>query len=682
MDPHHDHAHHQMNGHKEQSTLHMDHAEHHDHHDMGNMHAGHDHSSMINDYKKRFYVVLVLTVPVMLLSKMIQHWLGLSFSFPGDQSILLGLSTIIYFYGGWPFLTGASHELKARNPGMMTLVGFAITVAYVYSVAVLFGLQGMDFFWELATLILIMLLGHWIEMSAVAGAGRELELLVKLMPAEAHLIKGDVVREVPTDSLQPGDIILVKPGEKIAADGIVSEGASYINESMLTGESRPVQKSAGDKVIAGAINGNSAFQVKVTHNSADSYLSQVIKLVNDAQQAKSGTQLLADKAARWLTVIAIGAGILTFLVWWLTGSSLAFAMERMVTVIVICCPHALGLAVPLVVARSTTIAAQHGLLIKDRTAFENSRKIDTLVFDKTGTLTVGKFEVTAMESFDSNYSKEQLLMLAAAVEQQSEHPIATGILTKASELQLQVPAASDVQALAGNGIQAKVGNDTVLVASPVYAREHFRAPVVNIDGTGTLSYVVINDKPAGYLLLSDELRPESAGAVQQLRQEGITTVLLTGDNKKVADAVGQKLQLDKVVAEVLPHEKLEQIKTLQQEGRYVAMTGDGINDAPALAQANIGIAVGSGSDIAAETAGIVLVNSNPADIVSLIKFGKATYRKMMQNLAWATGYNLIAMPLAAGILAPWGVILSPAIGAVLMTVSTVVVAINAKLLKL
>lgn len=685
MDPHQHHGHHQAHGHAEPEHGHM-------HHDMPQgqhamhgthgMHGGHDHAGMINDFKKRFYVVLVLTAPVMLLSKMIQHWLGVELSFPGDQYVLLGLSTIIYFYGGWPFLTGAKDELAARNPGMMTLVGFAITVAYIYSVAVLFGLQGMDFFWELATLILIMLLGHWIEMSAVAGAGRELELLVKLMPAEAHLVRGDRVEDVATGSLQPGDIILVKPGEKIAADGVVAEGSSYVNESMLTGESKPVQKSAGDKVIAGAINGNSAFRVKVTHNSAESYLSQVIKLVNDAQQAKSGTQLLADKAARWLTVIAIAAGILTFLVWWLTGSSLAFAMERMVTVIVICCPHALGLAVPLVVARSTTIAAQHGLLIKDRTAFENSRKIDTLVFDKTGTLTVGKFEVTDMGTFGDGYTKEQVLSLAAAAEQQSEHPIATGIMARAKELQLRPPAATDVQALAGKGIQAKVGNDEVLVASPVYAQEHYHAPAVDTDGTGTLSYVIINGQPAGYLLLSDELRPESAGAVQQLRQEGISTVLLTGDNRKVAGAVGQKLQLDKVIAEVLPHQKLEQVKALQQEGRYVAMTGDGINDAPALAQANIGIAVGSGSDIAAETAGIVLVNSNPADIVSLIQFGKATYRKMIQNLAWATGYNLVAMPLAAGVLAPWGVILSPAVGAVLMTVSTVVVAINAKLLKL
>ncbi|MBV8251224.1 MAG: cadmium-translocating P-type ATPase [Chitinophaga sp.] len=656
----------------------MDHSSHAGH----GAHGGHDHQAMINDFKKRFYVVLVLTVPVMLLSHMIQQWLGLQIDFPGGNYVLFGLSTIIFFYGGWPFLIGWAQEMKQRNPGMMTLIGFAITVAFVYSVATLFGLKGMDFFWELATLILIMLLGHWIEMSAVAGAGRELELLVKLMPAEAHLVKGNEILEVKTDSLKPNDIILVKPGEKIAADGVVREGSSYVNESMLTGESKPVEKKAGDKVIAGSINGNGAIHITVSHDSAGSYLSQVIKLVNDAQQAKSGTQLLADKAARWLTLLAIVAGVATFLIWWLTGSSLAFAMERMVTVIVICCPHALGLAIPLVVARSTTIAAQHGLLIKNRTAFENARKIDTLVFDKTGTLTVGKFEVTVMESYMPDRSKEDILALAAAAEQQSEHPIATGIIAKANELNLQIPTASEVQALSGKGVQATVAQDTVLVASPAYARDHFQLPPVQTDDTGTLSYVIINEQLAGYLLLSDQIRPESAAAVQSLKADHITTVLLTGDNRKVAAVVGEQLHLDKVIAEVLPHQKLEAIKTLQLEGRYVAMTGDGINDAPALAQADIGIAVGSGSDIAAETAGIVLVNSNPADIVSLIRFGKATYRKMVQNLAWATGYNLIAMPLAAGILAPWGIILSPAAGAVLMTVSTVVVAINAKLLKL
>ncbi|MBC9933446.1 copper-translocating P-type ATPase [Chitinophaga qingshengii] len=693
MHMHMDHDHHDREpeyhgqGHTEHAehTSHKEQPSHHEHQEHAGHggHAGHDHQAMIRDFRQRFYVVLVLTIPVMLLSKMIQHWLGWQISFPGDNYVLCALSTVIFFYGGWPFLSGWWSEMKMRNPGMMTLIGFAITVAFIYSVATLFGLQGMDFFWELATLILIMLLGHWIEMKSVAGASRELELLVQLMPSEAHLVEGGNIREVKTDSLQPGNIVLIKPGEKVAADGTVTEGNSYLNESMLTGESKPVKKNIGDRVIAGSLNGNQALHIKVSHNAASSYLSQVIKLVNDAQQAKSGTQLLADKAARWLTLIAITAGIATFAYWRIDGQSISFAMERMVTVIVICCPHALGLAVPLVVARSTTVAAKNGLLIKNRTAFENARKVTTLVFDKTGTLTVGKFQVVTLESLDSRYNQQEILSLAAAVEQQSEHPIATGIVDKARSENIQIPAASDMQAMAGKGISATINGKTVQVVSPAYVKEQFpQQPAVTQQDTGTLSFVIVDGQPAGYIVLADEIRPESLPAIQALKKENIASVLLTGDNKKVAAAVAQQLQLDNYIAEVLPHQKLEEIKKLQAAGQYVAMTGDGINDAPALAQADIGIAIGSGSDIAAETAGIVLVNSNPQDIVSLIRFGKATYRKMVQNLAWATGYNVITMPLAAGVLYHWGVLLSPAAGAVLMTVSTVIVAINARLLKL
>ncbi|SKA42966.1 Cu2+-exporting ATPase [Chitinophaga eiseniae] len=688
MHMHMDHDHHDREPQADAHTGHVhDHTDHsrHDHsgHTGHGGHAGHDHQAMIRDFRQRFYVVLVLTIPVMLLSKMIQHWMGLNISFPGDNYLLCTLSAVIFLYGGWPFLSGWWSEMRMRNPGMMTLIGFAITVAFVYSVATLFGLQGMDFFWELATLILIMLLGHWIEMKSVAGASRELEMLVQLMPAEAHLVEGGNIREVKTDSLQPGNMVLIKPGEKVAADGIVTEGSSYLNESMLTGESKPVKKSTGDRVIAGSINGNQALHIKVSHNAAASYLSQVIKLVNDAQQAKSNTQLLADKAARWLTIIAIVAGIATFAYWRIDGQSISFAMERMVTVIVICCPHALGLAVPLVVARSTTVAAKNGLLIKNRTAFENARKITTLVFDKTGTLTVGKFQVVQLETLDNRYSQQEILTLAAAVEQQSEHPIATGIVERARTEGLQIPAASDMQALAGKGISATVNGKKVQVVSPAYVKEQFpQQSTIGQTDTGTLSFVVVDGQPAGYIVLADEIRPESLPAIQALKKEHIASVLLTGDNKKVAAAVAQQLQLDNYIAEVLPHQKLEEIKKLQDAGQFVAMTGDGINDAPALAQADIGIAIGSGSDIAAETAGIVLVNSNPQDIVSLVRFGKATYRKMIQNLAWATGYNVITMPLAAGVLYHWGVLLSPAAGAVLMTVSTVIVAINARLLKL
>jgi len=573
--------------------------------------------------------------------------------------------------------------LRAKNPGMMTLVGFAISVAYIYSVATVFGLKGMDFFWELATLILIMLLGHWIEMKSVAGASRELELLVQLMPDDAHLVHGEHILDVKTETLKGGDIILIKPGEKIAADGIITEGNSYLNESMLTGESKPVEKGKGDSVIAGSINGNGAIKVAVSHGTKDSYLSQVIKLVQDAQKSKSKTQLIADRAARWLTLIAIAAGITTFLVWYLSGKDLAFSIERMVTVIVICCPHALGLAVPLVVAKSTALSAKHGLLIKNRTAFENARKITTLVFDKTGTLTIGKFEVSKIITTSEELSEKELLRYTAALEQNSEHPIATGIIQKANDLSIQITAAENFNAITGKGIEATFEGKDIKVVSPGYLSDKRIAIPDNFqaDATETVVFVLVNSKLAGYISLSDQIRPESAEAIQTLHQINIKSVLLTGDNRKVAETVAGKLGMDSFFAEVLPHQKLDKIKELQDKGEFVAMTGDGVNDAPALAQADVGIAVGSGSDIAAETAGIILVNSNPRDVVSLIQFGKATYRKMIQNLIWATGYNIVALPLAAGVLYKLGILLSPAAGAVLMSVSTVVVAINASLLR-
>jgi Cu2+-exporting ATPase len=645
---------------------------------------GHNHHAMmIADFKKRFYTVLLLTIPIMLLSAMIQRFMGVNWQFAGSSYILFALSSIVFIYGGWPFLTGLMSEVKDKNPGMLFLIGFAITVAYGYSVAIVFGLKGMDFFWELDTLILIMLLGHWIEMKSVMGASNELELLVQLMPAEAHLVMPDRIHDVKTDTLKENDIILVKPGEKVAADGIILEGESYLNESMLTGESKPVQKTKGDKVIAGAINGNGSFKVTVSHAAKDSYLSQVVKLVDDAQKSKSKTQLLANTAAQWLTVIALITGIATFLYWYLTGQPLSFAMERMVTVIVICCPHALGLAVPLVVAKSTTLSAKHGLLIKNRTSFENARKITTVVFDKTGTLTVGKFEVSKIITLQKGIDENEIIRLASALEQNSEHPIATGILQKAKKLSLTIPPTENFNALTGKGVEAMVEGKKILVVSPGYLKEK----KINLpddfttNDTETIVFVLISDELAGYITLSDEIRPESAEAIKTLKQEGIKSILLTGDNTKVAASVSKTLGMDRFIAEVLPHQKLEKIKELQKNGGFVSMTGDGVNDAPALAQADIGIAVGSGSDIAAETAGIVLVNSNPKDIVSLILFGKATYRKMIQNLAWATGYNIIALPLAAGVLYNQGILLSPAVGAVLMTVSTVVVAINASLLK-
>ncbi len=666
-----------MQGHAAHEGM-KEHGPHGDHGQGGHAH----HAGMIDEFKRRFYVVLVLTVPIMALSPMIQHWLNVDWAFAGSGYVLLILSSIVYFYGGSPFLKGLMSEVKSRSLGMMTLVGVAITVAYVYSVAIVFGLEGMDFFWELATLILIMLLGHWIEMQSIMGASKELELLVQLMPSEAHLIDGAQTRDVKTDSLKKDDLILIKPGEKIAADGVIVNGKSYLNESMLTGESKPVEKEKGDQVIAGSINGEGSLEVQVSHSTKDSYLSQVIQLVQDAQNSKSKTQLLADEAAKWLTIIALVAGTATFIVWLALGKDLAFAMERMVTVIVICCPHALGLAVPLVVAHSTAISAKSGLLIKNRTAFENSRKITTLVFDKTGTLTRGEFNVVRYDSLDTKYQKEDILKLAGALEQNSEHPIATGITRKAKELNMSLPPMKDFKSITGKGIKAIIDNQPVMVVSPGYLKENnLQTTVEDSSKAETIVYVIVNNKIAGYVALADEIRPESANAIETLHRQNIKTLLLTGDNKEVAKSVSNSLKMDGFIAEVLPHQKLEKIKELQGKGEFVAMTGDGVNDAPALAQANIGIAVGSGSDIAAETAGIVLVNSNPRDVANLIVFGKATYRKMIQNLIWATGYNVVALPLAAGVLYQAGIMLSPAMGAVLMSVSTVVVAINARLLK-
>jgi len=522
-----------------------------------NDHGHHQHGGMIADFKKRFIVVFILTLPIMLLSEMIQHWLNIDVRFAGSQYLLLLLSSVVFFYGGWPFLRGWFDEMKVWNPGMMTLIGFAISVAYVYSAATVLGLKGMDFFWELSTLILIMLLGHWIEMRSIAGASKELELLVQLLPSDAHLVHGNHIMDVKTDSLKANDLILIKPGEKIAADGIVTEGESYLNESLLTGESEPVEKKVGDKVIAGAINGNGSVKVKVTHGTKDSYLAQVIKLVQDAQKSKSKTQLLADSAARWLTLIAIAAGIATFLVWYFSGKDIAFAMERMVTVIVICCPHALGLAVPLVVAKSTALSARNGLLIKNRLAFENARKITTLVFDKTGTLTVGKFEVSRIVPFQDGIEQRELIRLASALEQNSEHPIAAGIVQKAREVSITIPAAERFRAITGQGAEAIVDGKEIGVVSPGYLKAHNILVPENFlqEADETAVFVLIDNKLTGYIGLADAIRPESFGAIQTLRNNHIKSVLLTGDNKRVAESVSKKLGIDQFYSEVLPHQK-------------------------------------------------------------------------------------------------------------------------------
>ncbi|WP_293691120.1 heavy metal translocating P-type ATPase, partial [Spirosoma sp. 48-14] len=543
-------------------------------------------------------------------------------------------------------------------------------------------LSGMDFFFELATLIDIMLLGHYFEMKSVAGASHSLELIVQMLPSDAHKVNGDTISDVNVTSLAIGDVVLVRPGERIPTDGEVVEGDSAVNESMLTGESVPVQKALRDTVIAGAVNGEGSLKIKVTHRGEDSYLNKVVKLVEEAQNAKSQTQTLADRAAGWLTIVSLSVGLITLVTWLWLGKDVAFAVERMVTVMVTACPHALGVAIPLVVAISTAISAQKGLLIRNRTAFEEARKITAMVFDKTGTLTEGEFGVTRVKVLSADMDETTLLGMTAALEQQSQHPIAQGIVREAQKRKLDLPSISNFQSITGKGVTATVNGKSVVVVSPGYLKEkEIKLPP---DATGsdaeTVIFVLINDQLMGYVALADRIRDDSKEAVRRLQESGIKVYMATGDNQKVADTVAKELGLDGVFAEVLPDEKVTIVKDLQAKGQFVAMTGDGVNDAPALAQANVGIAVGSGTDVAAETADIILVNSKPTDITNLVDFGKATYRKMIQNLFWATGYNVIAVPLAAGVLYP-NFVLSPALGAVLMSASTVIVALNAQLLK-
>ncbi|HNP94365.1 MAG TPA: copper-translocating P-type ATPase [Cyclobacteriaceae bacterium] len=691
--------HHSKMSHSQEDHSKMDHSDHvnHDHskmdhskmkhHDHGSIPMGmpgHDHHKMmIEDFKKRFWIALVLTAPILIFSPMIQGFFGYEWLLPGNAYILFGLSTFVYFYGGWPFLKGLRDELSSGSPGMMTLISMAISVAYFYSSATVFGLRGMDFFWELATLIDIMLLGHWLEMKSVLGASKALQLLVSMMPSEAHRLNGDSVEDVRLEDLQKDDVILIKPGEKVPADGMIIEGESYLNESMLTGESKPVKKSRDSKVIGGSLNGNGSLKVKVQHTGKDSYLNKVINLVQEAQKSKSRMQNLSDRAAKWLTYIALTIGFSTLATWLFLGFPFVYALERMVTVMVIACPHALGLAIPLVVAISTAVSAQNGLLIRNRTAFEESRKISTLVFDKTGTLTKGDFGVTRVETMDKQIRVDELLRLSSALELSSEHPIAVGIMKKVKEKNISVPKQQNFNSITGKGVEATVEGKDVKVVSPGYLKDkNISIPESAYSNTAdTVVFVLINNWLAGYIALADEIRPESAKAIEIFKKNKIRVMMATGDNEKVAKAVSDQLGLDGYYAEVLPHQKVEIVKELQSKGEFVAMTGDGVNDAPALAQANVGIAVGSGTDVAAETADIILVNSNPQDIANLILFGKATYNKMIQNLVWATGYNTFAIPLAAGVFYSTGFVLGPAVGAVFMSLSTIIVAINAQLLK-
>ncbi|MBE7476898.1 MAG: cadmium-translocating P-type ATPase [Ignavibacteriales bacterium] len=665
--------------HTEHNHHKVEHQQHSSHSQSGHdKHAGHN----VADFWKRFIVCLIVSIPVLALSHMIQQWLGFELSFPGDKYVLAFLSTFIFIYGGFPFLKGLYDEVKDKAIGMMTLIGVAISVAWIYSVTITFGLQGMDFYWEMATLIDIMLIGHYFEMKSVMGASRSLELLVKMMPSTAHHIMGENIHDMPVSNLQIGDMVMVKPGEKVPVDGIVAEGESYVDESMLTGESKPVKKEKDVKVIGGAINGNGSLIIKVISTGKDSYLNKVVKLVEDAQKIKSKTQNFADRAAKVLTFVALGGGVITLVVWLLLDFPFVFALERMVTVMVISCPHALGLAVPLVVAISTSISARKGLLIRNRTAFENARLISTIIFDKTGTLTKGSHELQEVKVLNPKFDERELLRLAAGIEQHSEHYIAAGLIRKVKELNIKIPKSENFNYLPGKGLEGIVEEKEIKVVGPNYLKEqNIGLSEMNDEFIGTVVYVLIDNQVSGYFIFSDQIRETAFEAIQILKEVGIKNLLLTGDNEKVAKKVSTELKMDGYLANVLPHEKLEKVKELQQKGEYVAMTGDGVNDAPALAQADVGIAVGSGTDVAAETADIILVNSDPKDIASLILFGKATYNKMIQNLWWAAGYNIVAIPLAAGVLFKWDILLSPAIGAVLMSLSTIVVAINAQLLK-
>jgi Cu2+-exporting ATPase len=664
----------------------------HDPHSGHDAHGGHDahagHSPEM--FRDRFWLSFVLTLPVVFWSDHVQELLGYDAPvFSGSEWIAPVLGTVVFLYGGLVFLRGAAHELSARLPGMMTLISLAITVAFVFSWVVELGLiDAGALWWELATLVAIMLLGHWIEMRSISQARGALGELAKLLPDTATRVTDRGEETVPVNELRDGDIVLVRPGESVPADGVVRKGESDLNESMITGESRPVKKTEGDEVIAATINGEGALRVEVTGTGENTKLSGIMRLVAEAQQSKSRAQHLADRAAQILTAVAIVAGVLTLTVWQMLGAPIDFSIVRVVTVLVIACPHALGLAVPLVVAISTTLGARNGLLVRDRRGLEEARNLDTVVFDKTGTLTLGEFRVVEM-GLANGTSEEEALRIAAAVEAGSEHPIARGIVKTAEDRRIEVPAADGFRAITGKGVAASVdgadyrmGGPALLMAEGARVSEPLRSAAEAAARRGQAAiYLLRSGEALAVFAVADAIREESRQAIRALHDRGIEVAMLTGDARAVADAVAEELGIDTVFADVLPDDKASKIRELQAQGKKVAMVGDGVNDAPALATADIGIAIGAGTDVAVEAGHIVLVRSDPRDIPRIVTLSRATYRKMVQNLWWAAGYNIVAIPLAAGVLAAWGVLLTPAAGAVLMSASTVIVAINAQLLK-
>jgi Cu2+-exporting ATPase len=646
-------------------------------------HAGHS----VEMFRSRFWLSLLLSIPVVLYSPMVQEWLRFSMPvFPGSELIPPVLGTIIFLYGGTVFLKGGLDEIRLRTPGMMLLISLAITVAFIASAATTFGLFDLDFWWELALLVTIMLFGHWQEMRAIGQAQGALGALAALLPDEAERVTERGVETVPLASLRAGDVVLVRPGSRVPADGAIVDGAAELDESMITGESRPVDKGVGDRVVAGTVVAGSAIRVRVEAVGAETALAGIQRLVEAAQTSRSRAQALADRFAGLLFYVAIAAGLLTFLVWNLLDRP-DDAVTRAVTVLIISCPHALGLAIPLVIAISTAISARQGILVKDRLALERMREVTTVLFDKTGTLTRGEHVVTGVAAADGD--ADSLLALAAAVEADSEHPLARAIVRRAEETGLALPRASAFRAIAGRGVEATVEGRDVAIGGPNMLRERgLTVPAALSEQTAAWAergaavlHVVRDGQIVGALALEDEVRPEAAEAVSALRARGVRVVMITGDARPVAEAVARDLGIDEVFAEVLPADKDSAVATLQQRGERVAMVGDGVNDAPALARADVGIAIGAGTDVAIESAGVVLASSDPRAVVSVFKLSHASYRKMVQNLAWAAGYNVVAIPLAAGILAPIGFVLPPAVGAILMSVSTLVVALNAQLLR-
>ena len=690
-------AHGQMN----HGDMHMSHGDmsHIDMHhgDMSHMDMDHGggHMMHMGNLKQKFWVSLIVMIPVLLLSQFMGmniHLgaLQLPIVFPGSDWLVLILSSFLFFYGGWPFLTGAKSELQQRQPAMMTLIAMGITVAYGYSLYAFvmnhfIAPNGMvmDFFWELATLIVIMLLGHWIEMNAVMAAGNAVEKLAALLPSQAHVVHGDHVMDMPLAEVQVGTRLRVLAGEQMPADGQIVSGSSSVNESLVTGEAKAIHKAEGDRVIGGSVNGDGVIEIKVTGTGESGYLSQVMKLVQSAQANKSKAEGMADKVAGWLFYAALAVGILAFFIWLSDGAAIAF--ERMVTVFIIACPHALGLAIPLVIARSTSIGATNGLLIRNRQALETAKHAKFILMDKTGTLTEGKFTVAKTVAF-ANHDEAQVLALMAALESHSEHPLATGIKAAAKEQQLNVPAAQNVQVLKGIGLQGEVDGQAYTIVNARYLKDHQlsydQAQADQLAAAGnSLSFLLQKDQVLGMVAEGDQLKPSSKPFVAALKRQGITPVMLTGDNHETAKKVADQLGLTDFQAELKPEDKVAQVKAYQQRG-VVMMVGDGVNDAPSLAQADIGVAIGAGTDVAIDTADVVLVHSDPADILNFLSLAKATNRKMVQNLWWGAGYNILAIPLAAGILAPIGFVLSPAVGAAIMSLSTIVVALNAMTLHL